>query len=795
MTARRRAVRRADPDPAVKGLKREIERATALPRPHDFAAWLPPFLLLAATLVAYFPAWHGGMLWDDDGHVTRAALRPLSGLWHIWFDVGATQQYYPVVHSAFWVLYGLWGGDTLGYHLVNILLHVLSAALIALILRRLAVPGAWLAATLFALHPIQVESVAWITELKNTLSGVFYLAAALAYLRFDDNRRRRFYVLALCLFALALLSKSVTATLPAALLVVFWWRRGTLDWRRDGSPLVPFFALGAGAGLLTVWVERTQIGAQGAEFDFSFVERCLIAGRAIWFYLVTLAWPAHLVFIYPRWQISQAAWWQDLYPLGALVLAAVLWALRKRTRAPLAALLFFAVTLFPALGFVNVFPFRYSFVADHFQYLAGIGVFAVASAAVVGLLARWTRQPGQATTVATVLVGVVLATLTWSQSRQYADGETLYRTTIARNPSCWLAYNNLGELKLHGGAEQLNEAVSLLTESLRLNARNAEAHNNLGFALQALGHADRAIAEYREAIGLASDSAEAYGNLGTALTATGHLEEGSAALMKALALRPDLADVHTGLGDALQEAGRLDAAARRYQEALQLDPNSARAHDGLGNTLMKMGRPADAATEFRAVLRAKGNLAVAHFNLANALQESGQTSDAVAEYQETLRLKPDFAAAHCNLGNVLLGMGQIAEAIAQYQEAIANDPASVEGHNNLGVALAHAGRTAEASLHFQEALRLNPGYAAAHGGLANLLLSMGRVADAIDQYRQAIAHDPGSAEVHNNLGVALERAGRHDEAVAAFREAVRIDPGFANARANLARAVSGGKQR
>jgi tetratricopeptide (TPR) repeat protein len=779
---------------AGEGRVRAITQVPARQPARDRAVWLVPLVLLVATLAAYFPAWHGGMLWDDDGHVTRVALRSVSGLWRIWFDVGATQQYYPVVHSAFWVLHRLWGGDTLGYHLVNILLHVLSAFLIAVILRRLAVPGAWLAATLFALHPIQVESVAWITELKNTLSGVLYLAAALTYLRFDENRRRRLYVAALCLFVLALLSKSVTATLPAALLVVFWWRRGTLDWRRDVAPLAPFFALGLGAGLFTAWVERTEIGAQGAEFNFTLIERCLIAGRAIWFYLAKLVRPANLVFIYPRWQMSQATWWQYLFPLGVLALAAVLWLQRRRTRAPLAALLFFCGTLFPALGFVNVFPLRYSFVADHFQYLAGIGFFAAASAAIVGLLARWRIPPGRATAVAAIVLGGVLAAITWNQSRQYADAETLYRTTIARNPSCWLAYNNLGVTKLRSKASQVNEAVSLITQALALNPGNAEAHNNLGFALQTLGQSDRAIAEYHEALRLAPDSAEAYGNLGTALTATGQFQEASAALTRALALRPDLAYVHASLGDTMQEMGRLDEAMGRYREALRLDPDLAKAHDGLGNALMKMGRPADAVVEYRATLRLSPNLAAAHFNLANALQETGAVGEAVAEYNEALRLKPDFAAAHCNLGNVLLGMGRPAEAITRYQEAIAHDPASAEAHNNLGVALERVGRLAEASLHFQEALRLDPNYAAAHSGLGNLLFGAGRVTEAIEQYRQAIARDPASAQAHNNLGVALERTGRHEEAVAEFQEAVRIDPGFANARANLSRAVSAGKR-
>ena len=200
--------------------------------------------LVLVVLAAYHPAWHGGMLWDDDAHITSRDLRSPEGLWRIWFDLGATQQYYPLVHSAFWVQHRLWGDDTLGYHLVNIVLHGMAAFLFALVLQRLSVPGAILAAFLFALHPVHVESVAWITELKNTFSGVFYLGAALAYLDFDRTRRRRSYAAGLVLFLLALLSKTVAATLPAALLVVVWWQRGRVDWRRDGRPLIPFVAAG-----------------------------------------------------------------------------------------------------------------------------------------------------------------------------------------------------------------------------------------------------------------------------------------------------------------------------------------------------------------------------------------------------------------------------------------------------------------------------------------------------------------------------------------------------------------------
>jgi hypothetical protein len=249
-------------------------------------------------------------LWDDDRHITSAELQSVHGLTRIWLDLGATQQYYPVTHSAFWFEHRLWGDATLPYHLVNIGLHVLSAFLLLLLLRRIGIPGAEFAAALFALHPLQVQSVAWISELKNTLSGVSFLLSALIYLGFDSNRRAQEYAASLAVFVGALLAKSVTAVLPGVLLVIFWWRRGRLEWRRDVAPTLPFFALGGTAGFFTAWVERTYIGAEGAEFRLNPIERVLIAGRAFWFYLGKLLWPADLSFEYPRWSIDRSPPWR-----------------------------------------------------------------------------------------------------------------------------------------------------------------------------------------------------------------------------------------------------------------------------------------------------------------------------------------------------------------------------------------------------------------------------------------------------------------------------------------------------
>ena len=658
----------------------------------DQRIWLLLPALLLVTFAAYYPAWYGTMLWDDNLHITPPLLRSLAGLQRIWFSMGATPQYYPVAHSVFWLQYQLWGDNPLGYHLVNITLHATSAFLLAVVLRRLKVRGAVLAAVVFALHPVHVESVAWMTELKNTLSGVFYMASALAYLDFDTTRTPRRYVLALVLFVLALLSKGVTATLPAALLVVCWWQRGRIDWRQDVRPLVPFLAIGVVGGLTTAWFERTLVGAQGAAFQFTFVERCLIAGRAMWFYLAKLVWPTNLVFIYPRWDVSQRVWWQYLYPLTAVGLVGALWTWRHRSRAPLAAVLFFAGTLFPALGFLNVYPFRFSFVADHFQYLASVGIIALAAAGLTSLVGQWRLHRSAVRATAVAVVGV-LAVLTWNQSGLYVDAETLYRATIARNPSCWMCRNNLGEL-LQGSPEGVPEALTQFREAVRLYPTFAEAHNNLGVGLLDVGRVDDAIAEFKEAITDRSVYSDAHDNLGVALLRTGRADDAIAEFTHALADKPTDVSAHMNLGLALAQQGQFAEAAAQYQETLRLTPDAAVAHANLGVALAQMGR----------------------------LQES------VPHFKEAIRLQPDDASGyHYALAGVLQELVQTDAAIAEYREALAQGPGGNKAniHDDLGVALSTRGRNDEAIAEFREAVRLNPGLADARANLARAMAATG----------------------------------------------------------------------
>ena len=636
--------RPAPPEPAPPAPKNGLPGGTQL-----FAA-----LLVLAVLLAYQPAWHGDFIWDDNGHITRPDLRNWHGLFRIWFDLGATQQYYPVVHSAFWIEHQLWGDATFGYHLVNILLHSAAALLLCLILRRLSIPGAFLAAAIFALHPVHVESVAWITEQKNTLSAVLGLAAVLAYLRFDSHRRKADYTVALILFALALLSKTVTATLPPALLVVFWWRSGRLDWRRDVLPLLPFFLLAVAGGLLTIWVERTFIGTQGEQFEFTLPERLLIAGRAVWFYLAKLAWPTDLIFIYPRWEINPSAWWQYLYPLGMLALLAFAWLRRGHSRTPCATLLLFGGMLFPAIGAVSVYGFRYSFVADHYQYLASTAVITTASAGIVLLLRRC---HGRRRTVGYALILALLGTLpvlTWRQSRIYAHVEGLYENTLARNPSCWMAHNNLGLTLAARGLTE--EAEAHYRKAVALNPRHAEAHNNLGNIAADRRQFDQAIASYRLALAADPHYAQAHNNLGNALARTGRIDEATAHFRRAFEERPDFAAAYSNLGNALSTSGKFEEAIVQYRKAVQIAPDYAEAHNNLGLSLFKTGQIDAAVVHYRLAVANAPAFFQAHNNLANALATRGDLAEAVVQYRKALKIQPAYAEAQRNLEIVLARM-------------------------------------------------------------------------------------------------------------------------------------------
>jgi hypothetical protein len=408
---------------------------------YRFVFWASVMVLL--VVIGYIPALAGGFVWDDDNYITdNPALRSLAGLAQIWFQPHSTPQYYPLVFSTFWLEYRLWGLNPAGYHAVNVLLQAANGLLLWILLKRLGVPGAWLAAAVFAVHPVHVESVAWVTERKNVLSGLFYLGAAICLLRVisveddgvDAPGRWRWYAAALVLFLCALLSKTVTCSLPAAMVLVVWWKRGRIR-GRVAAVLIPLFLLGLAFGLWTAWLERHHVGAEGSEWQLTLVESVLVAGRALWFYAGKLVCPTELTFTYPHWDINARLWWQYAHPLGVLLVVLALWVLRNRIgRGVLAGVLYFCITLLPALGFFPVYPFRFSYVADHFQYLASAGLIAVAVGALTQGASRLPSSAANLVRPAALALLALLSVLTWRQSSIYENSETLWRDTLAKNP-------------------------------------------------------------------------------------------------------------------------------------------------------------------------------------------------------------------------------------------------------------------------------------------------------------------------------------------------------------------------
>src|SRR6266480_2984652 len=578
-------------------------------------------VLTGVTILAYRPAWHGGFLWDDDDYIIKNELLTAPDGWQrIWFSLDSPSQYFPFTYSTFRIEHALWGLNTTGYHWVNLLLHVGSALLVWAVLARLRVPGAWLAAAIFALHPVQVESVAWITERKNVLMGFFFLLTLLAWIAFVNERTRRqwiFYCLALIFYMLALSAKATACTLPAALFLILWLQKKPITMRRV-IQVVPFVVLGIGMGLVAVWWERYHQGTNRGVFPFlSPIERILVASRAVWFYLSKIFWPSNLTFIYPRWNISPADL-LDYIPLLACIAACVaIYFLRRYVgRSVEVATAFFVATLSPVLGFIMLYTFRYTFVADHYQYLACIGPIALASAGLVNLADVSKTSRTLIFNVALCVVAL-LATLTWRQAAMYGNIETLWRTTLSRNPSCWMA------------------------------------HNNLGIVLFEKGQLDDAIVHYRTTLQMQPNFWDADYNLGTALLGKGHVDEAIFYCDKAVRMQPTDPDAQVALANALLQKRRIDDAIAHYQKAVAIRPDYFLARYGLGQALLERGKLDAAIEHSRAALLIQPNNADCHTILAIALDEEGQSVEAIKHYEKALQISPQSVSALNNLAWLL----------------------------------------------------------------------------------------------------------------------------------------------
>ena len=685
-TRRQRSARQGAASPGTRtpaeGGRRRTSTAHA---PSSSSAWAGgwswrnapiPLALVALVVASYLPALSAGFVWDDRVFTEEPVIRDPSGLWRIWFsprDVENEGHYWPIVYTSFWLEHRLWGLAPAGYHAVNVLLHAVNVLLVWRLLLCVAAPGAGVVAAVFAVHPLHVESVAWVIERKDLLSALFYLAAALVWIRFARAPAWGLYALALALFTAGLLSKSIVVTLPAALLVWHWWTQGRVK-RIDLLRVAPFFlvALCITAADLSFYAAREPLA-----LGYSLAERTLIAARALWFYAGKLLWPADLAVIYPLWDIRTAdplAW---AYAIAAAGLAAVLWVGRSRWgRGPLAGALFFAVTLSPVLGFVDYGYMQFSFVGDRFQYLAGIGLLAV----IVGPAVRAaSRLPdgrlklGAGALLVVVLAG--LATMTWRQAGIYRDEVAFFGHIVSHNPA----------------------------------ARGA--NHNLGNALLEENRAEQAVAALRLAVEQRPDATGERSDLGRALLRQEHFDEAEEHLRRVLELEPGHRNALQNLAETLRRQQRFEEAVEYYHAALDAEPGFALGHAGLGTALVHLERYADALESLARAMSLglePAPAGSAHRTTGMALHELGRLDEAAAHYERALQLQPGDTEALDRFGMLRFGQKRYADALGLYRTMARLQPDNANVHANVGVTLYYLDRYEEAAESIQRAFEIDP---------------------------------------------------------------------------------------
>ena len=538
--------------------------------------------MLAIVLILYLPVATAGFIWDDDDHVTAnpCIVGPL-GLTQIWTTNNA--RYYPLVLTTFWVEHALWGLQPALFHLLNAFAQGIAAVVLWRVLCGLSVPGAWLGAALWAIHPVQVESVAWVTELKNIQSGIFYLLCVLFFVRWlktrNDASTHSAYGWSLFFAALAMASKSSTVILPLVLGLTAWWVEGRWNWRTT-MWIVPVLLMSAAAAVMALYTVDLQGVNQDLRWIRTWPERFITAGNVFWFYLGKLAWPHPLIFIYPRWNL-RAGRWISYLPLAvaAIVLMVTWWNRRTWSRGVFFALAYFVAALLPVLGLLEHYFLRYSFVADHLQYLASMGPLVFAGAALTILSQRLFPGRAWARPILPAALLLILAATSWGRIWVFQDEETLWTRTIAQNPACWMAYNNLGSLCLNRG--QIEEARLDFNRAIEIDPTLPEPYYNYALTCVRVGEMDAAVLDFRKAIARDPYYGDAYYNLGNVFLAGHQPAEAAVEFRQVISLNPESLQGHNNLGVALMRQGEFDDAITEFEHALKIDPTYGEAQDNL----------------------------------------------------------------------------------------------------------------------------------------------------------------------------------------------------------------------
>jgi len=548
--------------------------------------WVLGLVLIVAVALVYQGVWGAGYIWDDDAVLTEnhVIVGPL-GLKEIWTTSAA--DICPLTLTTFWLEHKLWALAPLPYHLVNVAMHAACAVALWRVLLSLRVPGAWLGAALWALHPVEVESVAWVSEMKNTQSCLFFLLSILFFVRWLKARDSKTriggdwsYAFMLLFAAMAIASKSSTVILPVVLCLCAWWMEGRWQWQ-NLKKVGPIFLMSLVAGVVSIWTQKLQLATEtDQEWVQSWLQRVATAGDAVWFYLGKLIWPQPLMIVYPRWRIDAAQWTSYLPLLAVVIVLFILWLKRDSWLRPwFFVFAYFLVALLPALGLIDNFIFRYSLVFDHFQYLASMGPLALLGAG----LARLANFiiPKRALLQSSLCAGgvLILGLLSWNRAWVFENEKVLWTDELAKNPNCWVGHYNLGVEWLQRG--RMGEAMAEYREAVRINPNDADAYVNMGTAYFQAGRLDESIANYRRGVEINDNYAMAHDNLGAALLQKGQVDEAISEFQKALKLNPNYADVDSNYGWALFKKGRMDEAIARLHEALRINPKHQAAQANL----------------------------------------------------------------------------------------------------------------------------------------------------------------------------------------------------------------------
>jgi len=678
---------------------------TRLPLPADTIAWklrnmidrdvpavsrrndlISGFLLVLITIIVYLPLLKAGYIWDDGGWVVHNPLMTSPhGLWDIWFEPSKSLQYYPLVFTGFWIEHQLWGIAPLGYHLVNIILQVVDALILWRVLRMLRVPGAWLVAALFAIHPVQVETVAWVTEQKNLLSAFFVFISAGAWIKFahlDDPDSTapgewKYYILGCAAFVLALLAKTDACTLPAVLWIITWWKRGSVR-RYQGWSLMPWFVAGLAMGFVTIYIEHVKVHAAGSRFRFTLLQHLIIAARDLWFYPMKLLWPHPLLAVYHRWDIHHFSGVDFLAIIGAFAVPLGLLAMSKRIgRGPFCAVAFYGLTIAPVLGLASFYTETYSFVADHYQYIPCIGLFAFFVGVGQFILRRLQASAGTVSARGQKIGGAVLSgcvvlallPVTFDQTFVYIPSIHLWTHNLKYNPQAFAALDNVAvyDIKHH----HPDEGMALLQKAWRLSHKQDPTVNtDLGNMYDQYYHDPaKAMAYYRRS--LKADPQQPALILALVKWYEAHKNWRMAYndLMHGVEVLPDSAEIHYQLGRFDLMARNLPAAAAQFAIASRIEPHNTKANFNMATALVALGYPHRAIGYFKRVVHVSPQFVPGHVSYARCLYMLNHYASALKQLNLAEKLAPEVPVIHVALASVLKKLGHPRQAAKEQRLA------------------------------------------------------------------------------------------------------------------------------